>query len=114
MAAHAVVDEDRVYQTIAGLKRLGAEGILVTRIERLMPSGGSREYVEQLTEYMIASDGDEGERHMESVQYEDQRPYLETITAPTLALSLEDDRFQTIDAARHIATLPVGRGVTSR
>jgi ATP phosphoribosyltransferase len=37
VAAHAVVDEDRVYQTIAGLKRLGAEGILVTRIERLMP-----------------------------------------------------------------------------
>ena len=37
VAAHAVVDEDLVYQTIAGLKRLGAEGILVTRIERLMP-----------------------------------------------------------------------------
>ncbi len=37
VAAHAVVDEDRVYQTIAALKRLGAEGILVTRIERLMP-----------------------------------------------------------------------------
>ena len=37
VAAHAVVAEDRVYQTIAGLKRLGAEGILVTRIERLMP-----------------------------------------------------------------------------
>jgi ATP phosphoribosyltransferase len=37
VAAHAVVDEDRVYHTIAGLKRLGAEGILVTRIERLMP-----------------------------------------------------------------------------
>jgi ATP phosphoribosyltransferase len=37
VAAHAVVDEDRVFQTIAGLKRLGAEGILVTRIERLMP-----------------------------------------------------------------------------
>lgn len=29
---------------------------------------------------------------------------LETITAPTLALSLEDDRFQTLDAARHVAT----------
>jgi ATP phosphoribosyltransferase len=37
VAAHAVVDEDRVYQTIARLKELGAEGILVTRIERLMP-----------------------------------------------------------------------------
>ena len=37
VAAHAVVDEDRVFQTIASLKRLGAEGILVTRIERLMP-----------------------------------------------------------------------------
>ena len=37
VAAHAVVEEDRIYQTIAGLKRLGAEGILVTRIERLMP-----------------------------------------------------------------------------
>ncbi len=37
VAAHAVVDADLVYQTIARLKKLGAEGILVTRIERLMP-----------------------------------------------------------------------------
>jgi ATP phosphoribosyltransferase len=37
VAAHAVVDAKRVYQTIARLKALGAEGILVTRIERLMP-----------------------------------------------------------------------------
>jgi ATP phosphoribosyltransferase len=37
VAAHAVVDADQVYQTIAKLKELGAEGILVTRIERLMP-----------------------------------------------------------------------------
>ncbi|HSG47223.1 MAG TPA: ATP phosphoribosyltransferase [Longimicrobiales bacterium] len=37
VAAHAVVDADRIYQTIARLKALGAEGILVTRIERLMP-----------------------------------------------------------------------------
>ena len=37
VAAHAVVEADRVYQTIAQLKALGAEGILVTRIERLMP-----------------------------------------------------------------------------
>jgi ATP phosphoribosyltransferase len=36
-AAHAVVDADSVYQTIARLKALGAEGLLVTRIERLMP-----------------------------------------------------------------------------
>ncbi len=37
VAAHAVVDEERVYDTIQSLKALGAEGILVTRIERLMP-----------------------------------------------------------------------------
>lgn len=37
VAVHAVVDADRVYQTIARLKELGAEGILVTGIERLMP-----------------------------------------------------------------------------
>jgi ATP phosphoribosyltransferase len=37
VAAHAVVDADRVFQTIARLKELGGEGILVTRIERLMP-----------------------------------------------------------------------------
>ena len=37
VAAHAVVDADAVYQTIAALKDVGAEGILVTRIERLMP-----------------------------------------------------------------------------
>ncbi len=37
VAAHAVVEADDVYRSIADLKRLGAEGILVTRIERLMP-----------------------------------------------------------------------------
>ena len=37
VAAHAVVDAVSVYQSIAQLKALGAEGILVTRIERLMP-----------------------------------------------------------------------------
>jgi ATP phosphoribosyltransferase len=37
VAAHAVVDADQIYQTIARLKEVGAEGILVTRIERLMP-----------------------------------------------------------------------------
>jgi ATP phosphoribosyltransferase len=37
VAAHAVVDAKLVYQTIARLKGLGATGILVTRIERLMP-----------------------------------------------------------------------------
>jgi ATP phosphoribosyltransferase len=37
VAAHAVVDADAVYQTITELKALGAVGILVTRIERLMP-----------------------------------------------------------------------------
>lgn len=37
VAAHAVVDADQVYQTITRLKELGAEGILVTPIERLMP-----------------------------------------------------------------------------
>jgi ATP phosphoribosyltransferase len=37
VAAHAVVDADRIYQTIARLKSIGAEGILVTPIERLTP-----------------------------------------------------------------------------
>jgi ATP phosphoribosyltransferase len=37
VAAHAVVDADQVYHSISRLKDLGAEGILVTRIERLMP-----------------------------------------------------------------------------
>ena len=37
VAAHAVVDAERIYQTIIQLKDLGAEGILVTPIERLMP-----------------------------------------------------------------------------
>ena len=37
VAAHAVVDADRVFDTIASLKGLGAEGILVTPIERLTP-----------------------------------------------------------------------------
>ncbi|HEX8850911.1 MAG TPA: ATP phosphoribosyltransferase [Gemmatimonadaceae bacterium] len=37
VAVHAVVPASTVYRTIAELKALGAEGILVTRIERLMP-----------------------------------------------------------------------------
>jgi ATP phosphoribosyltransferase len=31
------VDHREIYRTIAALKQVGAEGILVTRIERLMP-----------------------------------------------------------------------------
>lgn len=37
VAVHAVVAERAVYRTIARLKELGCEGILVTRIERLTP-----------------------------------------------------------------------------
>lgn len=37
VAVHAVVGAKAIYRTIADLKALGAEGILVTRIERLMP-----------------------------------------------------------------------------
>ena len=37
VAVHAVVETATLYRTIADLKRLGAEGILVTRIERLRP-----------------------------------------------------------------------------
>jgi ATP phosphoribosyltransferase len=37
VAVHSVVGAGQVYRTIAELKTIGAEGILVTRIERLMP-----------------------------------------------------------------------------
>lgn len=37
VAVHSVVPQAAIYRTIADLKALGAEGILVTRIERLMP-----------------------------------------------------------------------------
>jgi ATP phosphoribosyltransferase len=37
VAVHAVVSASTVFRTIADLKALGGEGILVTRIERLMP-----------------------------------------------------------------------------
>jgi ATP phosphoribosyltransferase len=37
VAVHAVVPQSSIYRTIADLKMLGGEGILVTRIERLMP-----------------------------------------------------------------------------
>jgi ATP phosphoribosyltransferase len=37
VAVHAVVAQNVIYRTIADLKALGAEGVLVTRIERLMP-----------------------------------------------------------------------------
>ena len=36
VAAHAVVDQCEIYRVIVDLKKLGATGILVTRIERLM------------------------------------------------------------------------------
>lgn len=36
VAVHAVVSTQGIYRTIARLKALGAEGILITRIERLM------------------------------------------------------------------------------
>jgi ATP phosphoribosyltransferase len=37
VAVHAVVRAESVYRTIASLKDLGGEGILLTRIERLVP-----------------------------------------------------------------------------
>jgi ATP phosphoribosyltransferase len=37
VAVHAVVRADAVYRTIAQLRAIGGEGILVTRIERLVP-----------------------------------------------------------------------------
>ena len=37
VAAHAVVDRRDLYRIIAELRDIGAEGILVTKIERLMP-----------------------------------------------------------------------------
>lgn len=37
VAAHAVVDQDDLYRVIAELRAVGGVGILVTRIERLMP-----------------------------------------------------------------------------
>ncbi len=37
VAVHAVAPARSIYRTIAQLKQLGGEGILVTRIERLMP-----------------------------------------------------------------------------
>ena len=37
VAAHAVVGRREVPRAVAALKRIGAEGILVTRIERLLP-----------------------------------------------------------------------------
>jgi ATP phosphoribosyltransferase len=37
VAVHAVVPADSIYRVITSLKQVGAEGILVTRIERLMP-----------------------------------------------------------------------------
>lgn len=37
VAVHAVVNAATIYRTIAQLRALGAEGILVTRIERLVP-----------------------------------------------------------------------------
>ena len=37
VAVHAVVPAKTIYRTISALKALGGEGILVTRIERLMP-----------------------------------------------------------------------------
>ncbi len=37
VAVHSVVESDKVFRVIASLKSLGGTGILVTRVERLMP-----------------------------------------------------------------------------
>jgi ATP phosphoribosyltransferase len=37
VAVHAVVAASSIYRTIADLRALGAQGLLVTRIERLVP-----------------------------------------------------------------------------
>lgn len=37
VAVHAVVPADGIFRTISGLRSIGAEGVLVTRIERLVP-----------------------------------------------------------------------------
>jgi ATP phosphoribosyltransferase len=37
VAVHAVVDQGEIHRVIAELKHIGSEGILVTRIERLLP-----------------------------------------------------------------------------
>jgi len=37
VAVHAVVPEAQIYRVVARLKSIGCEGILVTRIERLVP-----------------------------------------------------------------------------
>jgi ATP phosphoribosyltransferase len=37
VAVHAVVPAERIYQTIGDLRAIGASGVLVTRIERLVP-----------------------------------------------------------------------------
>ena len=37
VAVHAVVPVERIYQTIGDLRAIGASGVLVTRIERLVP-----------------------------------------------------------------------------
>jgi ATP phosphoribosyltransferase len=37
VAVHAVVSAATIYRTISQLRAVGAEGILVTRIERLVP-----------------------------------------------------------------------------
>jgi ATP phosphoribosyltransferase len=37
VAVHAVVPASEIYETIGNLRRMGATGVLVTRIERLVP-----------------------------------------------------------------------------
>ena len=37
VAVHAVVDADEIFRAISELRAIGAEGVLVTRIERLVP-----------------------------------------------------------------------------
>jgi ATP phosphoribosyltransferase len=37
VAVHAVVPADQIFRAISELRSIGAEGVLVTRIERLVP-----------------------------------------------------------------------------
>ena len=74
-------------------------------IEHLMPTGGSREWVESMTDYLVQSDGTEGSRHMDNCPWHDQRPLLSQIAVPVLVVHRLGDRITPVGYGRQLASL---------
>ncbi len=81
--------------------------VLATRqlIEALMPTGGSREYVQRAAQYMVEAGGFRAVDNTFTIAWEDQRELLPNLAAPTLVLHRLDDQVVPIGFGRQLAAL---------